>query len=141
MDIRYAIHPEQMKLLGSEDLRRHFLMEKFFQRGKTSMVYSHIDRIIAGGVCPTETELKLAVTKELGVDTFLERREMGIINIGPAGTVRVDGKDYPLENKECLYIGMGQRKSRSKARTGIIRPNSILTARRLMPPIRSSSFP
>ena len=109
MDIRYAIHPEQMKLFGSEDLRRHFLMEKFFQRGKTSMVYSHIDRIIAGGVCPTEAELKLAVTKELGVDTFLERREMGIINIGPAGTVRVDGKDYPLENKECLYIGMGPK--------------------------------
>ena len=73
------------------------------------MVYSHIDRIIAGGVCPTETEPKLTGTKELGVDTFLERREMGIIHIGSTGSVFVEGKEYVLEKRECLFIGMGSK--------------------------------
>jgi len=84
-------------------------MDRLFEKDKMNLVYSHIDRIIAGGVCPVDTELKLAVTKELGVDTFLQRREIGIINIGSAGTVSVDGKEYLLENKECLYIGMGAK--------------------------------
>ena len=105
------------------------------------MVYSHIDRIIVGGVCPVDTELELEVTKELGVDFFLQRREMGIINIGSKGTVSVDGKEYLLENKECLYIGMGPKKCRSRARTRVIRQNSILTAPRPIWPIPSSSFP
>ena len=83
MDIRYSIHPDHMKSLDTEEMRKHFLIDRLFEKDKVNLVYSHIDRIIAGGVCPAETELKLAVTKELGVDTFLERREMGIINIGP----------------------------------------------------------
>ena len=73
------------------------------------MVYSHIDRIIVGGVCPADGKLELTVTKELGVDFFLQRREMGIINIGPKGAVSVDGEEYVLERKECLYVGMGAR--------------------------------
>ena len=73
------------------------------------MVYSHIDRIIAGGVCPVKGTVELKGTKELGVDFFLQRREMGIINIGAAGVVSVDGKGYALGNKECLYIGMGAK--------------------------------
>jgi len=71
------------------------------------MVYSHIDRIIAGGISPVNGTVDLKGTKELGVDFFLQRREMGIINIGAAGVVSVDGKGYELGNKECLYIGMG----------------------------------
>jgi 4-deoxy-L-threo-5-hexosulose-uronate ketol-isomerase len=73
------------------------------------MVYSHVDRIIVGGACPVGSELKLEVTKELGVDFFLQRREMGIINVGSTGTVSVDGKENILENKECLYVGMGPK--------------------------------
>jgi 4-deoxy-L-threo-5-hexosulose-uronate ketol-isomerase len=109
MDIRYAIHPDHMKLMDSHEMRKHFLIDRLFEKDKVKLVYSHIDRIIAGGVCPAETELKLTVTKELGVDTFLQRREMGIINIGSAGRVSVDGKEYLLERKECLYIGMGPK--------------------------------
>jgi 4-deoxy-L-threo-5-hexosulose-uronate ketol-isomerase len=103
------MHPDQMKLLDSNGLRRHFLVEGLFEKDRLKMVYSHIDRIIAGGVCPADTELKIAVTKELGVETFLQRREMGIINVGSPGTVLVDGKEYFLERKECLYIGMGSK--------------------------------
>jgi 4-deoxy-L-threo-5-hexosulose-uronate ketol-isomerase len=109
MDIRYAIHPDHMKSLDSDNIRRHFLIERLFENDKMNMVYSHIDRIIVGGVCPAGQELGLKVTKELGVDFFLQRREMGIINIGSKGIVSVDGKAYILEKKECLYIGMGSK--------------------------------
>jgi len=109
MDIRYAIHPEQMKSLDSEEIRKQFLIEGLFEKDKMNLVYSHIDRIIAGGVCPVDQTLDLRVTKELGVDFFLQRRELGIINIGSKGTISVDGKEYLLEKKECLYIGMGSR--------------------------------
>ncbi|MBM4325268.1 MAG: 5-dehydro-4-deoxy-D-glucuronate isomerase, partial [Deltaproteobacteria bacterium] len=67
MDIRYAIHPDQMKLLDTTGMRKHFLIENLFEKDKTTMVYSHVDRIIVGGACPVASELKLEVTKELGV--------------------------------------------------------------------------
>lgn len=109
MEIRYAIHPEHMKSLDTGEIRNHFLVEKLFEKGEATMVYSHIDRIITGGVCPAGEPLELTVTKELGVDYFLQRREMGIINVGAAGTVWVDGNAFGLGNKECLYIGMGPK--------------------------------
>jgi len=109
MDIRYAIHPDHMKRLDTNEIRKHFLMDRLFEKDKMNMVYSHIDRVIVGGVCPADNELQLKVTKELGVDFFLQRREMGIINIGSKGVVFVDGKEYILEKKECLYIGMGPK--------------------------------
>jgi len=109
MDIRYAIHPDHMKRLDTNEIRKHFLMDRLFEKDRMNMVYSHIDRVIVGGVCPADNELQLKVTKELGVDFFLQRREMGIINIGSKGAVFVDGKEYILEKKESLYIGMGSK--------------------------------
>lgn len=109
MDIRYAVHPDHMKTLDTGGIRDLFLVENLFERDRLNLVYSHIDRIIAGGGCPVEGKVALQGTKELGVDFFLQRREVGIINIGAAGTVTVDGKEYTLGNKECLYIGMGAK--------------------------------
>ncbi len=109
MDIRYAMHPEQMKGLDTGEIRRHFLIDRLFEKDEMNLVYSHIDRIIVGGACPTDKKLELKVTKELGVDSFLQRREMGIINIGSKGIVYIDGKEYILEKKECLYVGMGSK--------------------------------
>jgi 4-deoxy-L-threo-5-hexosulose-uronate ketol-isomerase len=109
MDIRYAVHPEHMKTLDTVAIRRQFLVESLFERDAVKLVYSHVDRIITGGACPAGKKLELSVTKELGVDWFLQRRELGIINIGARGSVRVDGTEYSLDNKECLYIGMGPR--------------------------------
>jgi 4-deoxy-L-threo-5-hexosulose-uronate ketol-isomerase len=109
MDIRYAMHPDQMKGLDTGAIRRHFLIDRLFVKDEMSLVYSHIDRIIVGGACPADQELGLKVTKELGVDFFLQRREMGIINIGSKGIVCIDGKEYILEKKECLYVGMGSK--------------------------------
>jgi 4-deoxy-L-threo-5-hexosulose-uronate ketol-isomerase len=109
MDIRYAIHPDHMKRLDTNEIRKHFLMDRLFEKDKLNMVYCHIDRVIVGGACPTDKKLELKVTKELGVDSFLERRELGIINIGSKGVVFVDSKEYMMEKKECLYIGMGSK--------------------------------
>ena len=118
MDIRYAVRPDQMKLLDTEALRKHFLVEGLFERNKVNMVYSHVDRIIVGGACPADQEVELKVTKELGVDFFLQRREMGIINIGSKGMVSVDGKEHVLESRECLYIGMGSKEVTFKSPDG-----------------------
>jgi 4-deoxy-L-threo-5-hexosulose-uronate ketol-isomerase len=107
MDIRYAIHPDHLKSLDTDAIRRHFLVERLFEEDRVNMVYSHVDRIIVGGACPVHEPLALEVTKALGVDYFLQRREMGIINIGSQGTVLVDGMEYLLEKRECLYIGVG----------------------------------
>ncbi len=109
MDIRYAMHADHLKLLDTEGIRKALLVEKLFENNKLTMVYSHIDRIIVGGVCPVNRRVAPQVTKQLGVDFFLQRREMGIINVGAAGTVTVDGKDYVLGSKDCLYVGMGAR--------------------------------
>jgi len=98
---------------------RHFLIDRLFEKEKANLVYSHVDRIIAGGVCPVETELKLEVTRELGVDTF-SKTEMGSSNIGSTGTVSVDGKKYPLG--QGVYLrGMGSKEYSSRARIGTIR--------------------
>jgi 4-deoxy-L-threo-5-hexosulose-uronate ketol-isomerase len=110
MEIRNSMHPEHAKTLTTESLRKEFLIENLFVTDKLNMVYSHIDRIIVGGVSPVNGNVELIGTKELGVDFFLQRREMGIINIGGKGTVSIDGKDYILDRKDCLYIGMGSKK-------------------------------
>jgi len=109
MDIRYSLHPDHLKELDADAVRRHFLVERLFEEDRVNMVYSHVDRIIVGGVLPVKEPLRLEVSKALGVDYFLQRREIGLINIGSQGTVLVDGKEYVLDRKEGLYIGMGCR--------------------------------
>ncbi len=109
MDIRYALHADHFKMLTTGEVRKHLLIENLFEKDKASLVYSHVDRIIVGGVMPVDGSVALGVTKALGVDYFLERREIGIINIGADGTVVVDGADYRLKKKEGLYVGMGAR--------------------------------
>jgi 4-deoxy-L-threo-5-hexosulose-uronate ketol-isomerase len=110
MQIRNAIHPDHMKKLDTELIRSNFLVDPLFESNKINMVYSHIDRIIVGGATPLSTPLELVASKELGVAYFLERREIGIINVGGKGTVTVDGKKYEFGKNECIYIGMGANK-------------------------------
>ena len=109
LDVRYSNHPEDSKRYDTEALRRNYFIEKVFVPDEISLTYSHQDRMIAGGACPVNTELKLGSTKELGTEYFLERREMGIINVGGKGTVLLDGTEYVLDYKDGLYIGMGTR--------------------------------
>ncbi|SNS47881.1 4-deoxy-L-threo-5-hexulose uronate isomerase [Anaerovirgula multivorans] len=107
LEIRYANHPEDSKHYTTEELRKHYLIEKLFVENEAALTYSHIDRIIAGGIMPVEKEIKLGAGKELGVSYFFERREAGIINIGGKGKITLDGEEYPLNHGDGLYIGMG----------------------------------
>lgn len=108
MEIRTASSPRDVKHYTTERLREEFLIEGLFIPGEIRLVYSHIDRIITGAAVPT-SPLTLTAGEELRAAYFLERREMGIINIGGKGTVTVDGKVYELSYKDGMYIGMGAK--------------------------------
>ncbi|GMK43306.1 MULTISPECIES: 5-dehydro-4-deoxy-D-glucuronate isomerase [Paenibacillus] len=108
MEIRYASHPQEVKAFDTTRLRQEFLLETLFVQDQLTLTYSHVDRFIIGGAVPVNQSVKLeADTKTMGAATFLERREIGIINVGGRGTVTVDGTAYDMENKDCLYIGLG----------------------------------
>jgi 4-deoxy-L-threo-5-hexosulose-uronate ketol-isomerase len=109
MEIRQPIHSEHAKHLDTSGLRRHFLIEEMFQQNKINLIYSHIDRIIVGAAVPLGEPLSLEGGKEIGVEFFLQRRELGVINIGEPGLVTVDGKTFEIGAREALYVGMGAR--------------------------------
>jgi 4-deoxy-L-threo-5-hexosulose-uronate ketol-isomerase len=105
MNTRYAIHPDHFKTLGTEQIRESFLIPDLFQKDLITYTYSHYDRMIIGGVQPISKAIKLEHTPELKADFFLQRREMGIINVGDTGTISVDGVQFILNKKDALYIG------------------------------------
>ena len=107
LDVRYANHPTDVKTYPTSKLRENFLIDNLFTPDSMNFTYSHVDRIIAGGVTPVKKELVLEAGKEMGVDYFLERREMGVINIGGDGTMILDGKEFPINTREGIYVGMG----------------------------------
>lgn len=111
MEVRQSIHSDHAKQLDTEGLRREFLVETIFDADQYTMVYSHIDRIIVGGVMPVQKNVTIGteVGKQLGVSYFLERRELGVINIGGPGTITVDGECYEIGHREALYVGKGAR--------------------------------
>ncbi|MEB7888717.1 5-dehydro-4-deoxy-D-glucuronate isomerase [Hafnia alvei] len=111
MEVRQSIHSDHAKQLDTEGLRREFLVETIFDADQYTMVYSHIDRIIVGGVMPVQKNVTIGteVGKQLGVSYFLERRELGVINIGGPGTITVDGECYEIGHREALYVGKGVR--------------------------------
>ena len=106
MELRTAASPRDVKHYTTERLREEFLIQDLFVPGEIRLVYSHIDRIITGAAVPTKA-LRLTAGDELRADYFLQRREMGVINIGGAGRIVVDGKEYEVGYKEGMYIGMG----------------------------------
>ena len=109
LDVRYANHPEDSKHYTTEELRKHYLIEKVFIEDEVNLVYSHVDRVIAGGITPVKKALKLEGCKELGSEYFLERRELGVINIGGDGKVVIDEVEYEVKSREGLYVGMGSK--------------------------------
>ena len=109
MELRTASSPRDVKHYDTARLREEFLIRDLFPADGVKMVYSHIDRIITGGAMPVRETLTLAAGDELRAEYFLQRREMGIINIGGPGTVTVDGTAYGLRNRDGLYIGRGAK--------------------------------
>ena len=107
LDIRYANHPDDVKRYTTEELRRHFLVDTVFEADAAKLTYSHVDRIMVGGIMPVRQSVGLEAGKEMGVDYFFERREAGVINVGGKGTITLDGETFELERRDGLYIGMG----------------------------------
>jgi len=95
--------------MTTPELRERFLVENLFQPGRIELIYTDVDRAVIGGIVPTDAPLKLAGGREMACEFFCERREAGIINLGAAGTITVDGKAHSLASRECLYIGRGSR--------------------------------
>jgi 4-deoxy-L-threo-5-hexosulose-uronate ketol-isomerase len=107
---RYAVHPEDFKSYTTEKIRDEFLMGEVFKPGEILLEYSLYDRYIIGGAMPVERNLPLESFYSLKSDTFLARRELGIINVGGTGLVGADGKEYELGYKDALYLGQGNEK-------------------------------
>ncbi|MEH6550117.1 MAG: 5-dehydro-4-deoxy-D-glucuronate isomerase [Pseudomonadales bacterium] len=105
----YAVSANEAKQFDTAQLREAFLLEGLFHEDIIKLVYTHYDRVIVGGVIPKAGSVTLDSIDPLKSENFLDRRELGIINIGEAGTVTVDSESYQLNNKEALYVGAGAK--------------------------------
>ena len=111
MEIRQPIHSEHARTLDTAGLRRHFLVERLFVPGEITLTYSQIDRVVVGGIQPAGSPLRFApeLGRHTGTDFFLQRRELGLINIGGDAVVLADGREFELRREEALYVGQGTR--------------------------------
>ena len=107
---RYAVHPNDFKTYDTQRIRDEFLVEKVMENDRINLVYSHFDRFIVGGAVPATEPLTLETVDQLKSEYFLERREMGIINVGGFGRVVTEKETFELQYKEALYLGKGTRK-------------------------------
>jgi 4-deoxy-L-threo-5-hexosulose-uronate ketol-isomerase len=112
MEIRHQSSPKEVTGMNTEALRSNFLIETVFSPAAINLTYTHYDRMIIGGAQPTSETLTLANPEELRAEYFLERRELGIINVGGAGFVEADGVTLQLAKYEALYIGRGTKEVR-----------------------------
>ena len=122
MDIRYSANQKDFKRYTTEEVRQEFLMENLFRADMVTAVYSHVDRMVTFGCMPVREEVPLDkgidVWHNFGTEFILERREIGIFNVGGAGTITADGAVYELGYKDCLYITMGTKKVTFKSQKG-----------------------
>lgn len=118
MQLRFQNSPAETKGMTTEQLRENFLVEKLMQDDTIQLVYSHYDRVIVGGAKPVDKTIELPNHPELRADYFLERRELGVINVGGAGTVTADGKEFALDKLDCVYLGKGTKQVTFKSADG-----------------------
>ncbi len=113
MDIRYSCNQKDFKRYTTGEMREEFLIETLFVKDEVQAVYSHVDRMVTLGIMPVSSTVPLDqgidIWKNFGTSYFLERRELGMFNVGGEGSVTVDGTKYTLEHKDCLYITMGAK--------------------------------
>ena len=109
MEVRQAANAKDVKHYTTERLREEFHIANLFTKDNIRMVYSHIDRIITAGLMPVRATLKLEAGKELAAAYFLERREMGCINVGGKGIITIDGVEYEMNPRDGIYVGMGSK--------------------------------
>lgn len=147
MQIRFQNSPEETRQMDTAQLRKNFLVSNLMQDDSVQLVYSHYDRMIIGGAKPVTKILQLPNHPELRADYFLERREMGIINVGADGVVIADGKEYIIRKLDCVYLGKGTKnitfRSKSKKEAAFFYllsapahhkyPNRLLTKEKASP--------
>jgi len=109
-ELRYANHPEDFRRYDTNKIREEFLVSNIMEKDEINLVYSFNDRFIVGGAVPETKELSLDSIDPLKSESFLDRRELGVINVGGKGTVIVDDEEYSLDYKEALYVGAGNKK-------------------------------
>ncbi|KGJ02737.1 4-deoxy-L-threo-5-hexosulose-uronate ketol-isomerase [Paracoccus halophilus] len=107
VETRHAIHPAHAAQMDTAALREHFLGQRLFESGEIRLIYTHYDRFVLGGAVPDGGSLTLDKVEETKTPNFLDRREMGIVNIGEAGTVQAGGETYRMARGDVLYLGMG----------------------------------
>lgn len=109
MQTRYSPSLNDYQRLNTEQLRAAFLVDSLFAPGRLELVYTDADRAIVGSAVPVGSPIKLVADAELRAACFCERRELGVLNIGGAGSIAVDGKQFPMEKYDCLYVGRGSQ--------------------------------
>ncbi len=110
MQVRYTVSHNEYKRMTTEQMRETFLLETLFNKGKIDLFYCEVERTVIGSAVPAAKELKLKPDKkEMAADYFCQRRELGALNIGGKGTVKVDSNEYQMDNLDALYIGKGSR--------------------------------
>jgi 4-deoxy-L-threo-5-hexosulose-uronate ketol-isomerase len=110
MEVRYSPDPVRFARMTTAEMRESFLIDRLFKKGRIEMVYSDVDRAIVGSAVPLKESLVLKANKKtLAADYFAERREIGVINIGNPGQIRVDSETYDMVTLDCLYIGRGSK--------------------------------
>ena len=107
LPVNHAVHPSQLELFTTEQLRSYFLLGNLSKQDEFNFTYTHYDRLIVGTVIPVKSALSLLNYANLKSNFFLERREMGVINIGGSGKITIDGKEFDLDKYDCLYAGKG----------------------------------
>jgi 4-deoxy-L-threo-5-hexosulose-uronate ketol-isomerase len=116
LKVLHSVHPEDFKTYQTEKIRERFLIDNLVQADQLICVYTHYDRMIIGTANPVNTTLELGNYPNLRADYFLQRREMGIINVAGDGEIVADGKTYPLNKLDCLYLGKGTKQVTFAAR-------------------------
>ena len=107
--VQTATHPDDFKTFDTEKIRSRFVMEKVMAPDEINLTYTLYDRLVYGGAMPVAQDLTLEPFPELRAERFLDRRELGVVNVGGPGVVTVDGTAYALAFKEALYVGRGKR--------------------------------
>lgn len=109
MELRHATNPDQIAGMDTAELRSRYLVPGLFVTGTVQAVYTHEDRVVLAGITPADAPITMPTYPEIRSEYFFEHREAGIVNVGAAGTVVVDGTEYALSTGACLYIGRGAR--------------------------------
>jgi len=118
-DMRWAVDPTSAAAMDTAALRANFLVEKLFEPGKILLSYTHYDRMVVGGAMPVDgNTLALTPVKPMGTKSFLERRELLVVNVGADGIVHADGQTHYLQNRDMLYLGMGTESVEFQGRAG-----------------------